>query len=65
MGFILGFFAAALMAGTGIYNPKFMHNGHPALDPLSDGNRVLELGKVAAATRHALCHHHFAYAPRL
>jgi hypothetical protein len=33
MGFILGFFAAALMVGTGIYNPKFMHNGRCMAEP--------------------------------
>jgi hypothetical protein len=27
MTFILGFFGAALLAGTGIYNPQLMHNG--------------------------------------
>jgi hypothetical protein len=33
MGFILGFFAAALLAGTGIYNPKLMHNGRCMAEP--------------------------------
>ena len=27
MGLIAGFFVAAVLAGTGIYNPQLMHNG--------------------------------------
>jgi hypothetical protein len=33
MTFILGFFGAALLAGTGIYNPQFMHNGRCTAEP--------------------------------
>jgi hypothetical protein len=33
MGVILGFFAAALLAGTGIYNPQMMHNGRCLAKP--------------------------------
>jgi len=33
MTLILGFFGAALLAGTGIYNPQFMHNGRCTAEP--------------------------------
>jgi hypothetical protein len=33
MTIILGFFAAALFAATGIYNPQLMHNGHCMAQP--------------------------------
>jgi hypothetical protein len=33
MTIIAGFFAAALLAGTGIYNPQLMHNGRCMAEP--------------------------------
>jgi hypothetical protein len=33
MGVIAGFFVAALLAGTGIYNPQLMHNGRCMAEP--------------------------------
>jgi hypothetical protein len=33
MTFIAGFFVAALLAATGIYNPQMMHNGRCMAEP--------------------------------
>jgi len=33
MTIIAGFFAAALLAGTGIYNPQLMHSGRCMAEP--------------------------------
>jgi hypothetical protein len=45
MGFILGFFAAALLAGTGIYNPKLMHNGQCMAKPGSISRFIIAFRK--------------------